>query len=221
MASARSGGRVGPRDEEANGDLDRSLQQMLRAIAEERSRAGLRQEISGLGESAAGASPPAGRETGGAAEGRARRPGVPLRAGTGSPRLRGAAGWVGRLLRPVLPVAVARKPVVCVLPGCHGDGPFSLPKSPRNRREQLSAPLSEMPLEENGQKAPRTSANVIFIYIYIYLSISYVSCVLEYKQNKFFVTFASACGRMASQLISVDYFSFFSPLLSQTPPFAE
>lgn len=58
MASARSGGRTGPRDEEANGDLDRSLQQMLRAIAEERSRAGLRQEISGLGESAAGASPP-------------------------------------------------------------------------------------------------------------------------------------------------------------------
>ncbi|XP_029896065.1 uncharacterized protein KIAA0930 homolog isoform X3 [Harpia harpyja] len=49
MASARSGGRAGPRDEEANGDLDRSLQQMLRAIAEERSRAGLRQEISGLG----------------------------------------------------------------------------------------------------------------------------------------------------------------------------
>nr|XP_047902808.1 uncharacterized protein KIAA0930 homolog isoform X3 [Anser cygnoides] len=45
MASAGSG----PRDERAGGEPDRSLQHMLRAIAEERSRAGLRQEISGLG----------------------------------------------------------------------------------------------------------------------------------------------------------------------------
>ncbi|XP_040421177.1 uncharacterized protein KIAA0930 homolog isoform X10 [Cygnus olor] len=45
MASAGSG----PRDERTGGEPDRSLQHMLRAIAEERSRAGLRQEISGLG----------------------------------------------------------------------------------------------------------------------------------------------------------------------------
>lgn len=50
MASAGSGGRAAPRDEEANGEPDRSLQLMLRAIAEERSRTGLRHEISGLGE---------------------------------------------------------------------------------------------------------------------------------------------------------------------------
>lgn len=46
MASAGSG----PQDERAGGEPGRSLQHMLRAIAEERSRAGLRQEISGLGE---------------------------------------------------------------------------------------------------------------------------------------------------------------------------
>ncbi|XP_071897459.1 uncharacterized protein KIAA0930 homolog isoform X2 [Anas platyrhynchos] len=45
MASAGSG----PQDERAGGEPGRSLQHMLRAIAEERSRAGLRQEISGLG----------------------------------------------------------------------------------------------------------------------------------------------------------------------------
>uniref|UniRef100_A0A669Q8E2 KIAA0930 n=1 Tax=Phasianus colchicus TaxID=9054 RepID=A0A669Q8E2_PHACC len=49
MASAGSGGRAAPRDGEANGEPDRSLQLMLRAIAEERSRTGLRHEISGLG----------------------------------------------------------------------------------------------------------------------------------------------------------------------------
>lgn len=69
MASAGSGGRAAPRDEEANGEPDRSLQLMLRAIAEERSRTGLRHEISGLGEGrrrlererAAGGSGPEGR----------------------------------------------------------------------------------------------------------------------------------------------------------------
>lgn len=50
MASAGSGGRAASRDGEANGEPDRSLQLMLRAIAEERSRTGLRHEISGLGE---------------------------------------------------------------------------------------------------------------------------------------------------------------------------
>ncbi|XP_048795065.1 uncharacterized protein KIAA0930 homolog isoform X3 [Lagopus muta] len=49
MASAGSGGRAASRDGEANGEPDRSLQLMLRAIAEERSRTGLRHEISGLG----------------------------------------------------------------------------------------------------------------------------------------------------------------------------
>lgn len=39
------------RDGEADGEPDRSLRHMLRAIAEERSRAGLRHDISGLGES--------------------------------------------------------------------------------------------------------------------------------------------------------------------------
>lgn len=39
---------VGPAEE--NGELDGSLQQMLKAIAEERTRLNLRQEISGLGE---------------------------------------------------------------------------------------------------------------------------------------------------------------------------
>lgn len=40
---------VGPAEEE-NGELDGSLQQMLKAIADERSRLTARQEISGLGE---------------------------------------------------------------------------------------------------------------------------------------------------------------------------
>lgn len=39
---------VGPAEE--NGELDGSLQQMLKAIADERSRLNLRQEMSGLGE---------------------------------------------------------------------------------------------------------------------------------------------------------------------------
>lgn len=39
------------RDGEADGEPDRSLRHMLRAIAEERSRAGLRHDTSGLGES--------------------------------------------------------------------------------------------------------------------------------------------------------------------------
>uniref|UniRef100_A0A8C3IMW0 KIAA0930 n=1 Tax=Chrysemys picta bellii TaxID=8478 RepID=A0A8C3IMW0_CHRPI len=49
MASLKSFGRAGQREEEENGDLDRSLQQMLRAIVEERNRINIRQEISGLG----------------------------------------------------------------------------------------------------------------------------------------------------------------------------
>lgn len=40
---------VGPAEEE-NGELDGSLQQMLKAIADERNRLNIRQEISGLGE---------------------------------------------------------------------------------------------------------------------------------------------------------------------------
>ncbi len=40
---------VGPAEEE-NGELDGSLQQMLKAIADERNRLNVRQEISGLGE---------------------------------------------------------------------------------------------------------------------------------------------------------------------------
>lgn len=40
---------VGPAEEE-NGELDGSLQQMLKAIADERSRLNSRQEISGIGE---------------------------------------------------------------------------------------------------------------------------------------------------------------------------
>ncbi len=36
--------------EEENGELDGSLQQMLKAIADERNRLNIRQEISGLGE---------------------------------------------------------------------------------------------------------------------------------------------------------------------------
>ncbi|XP_053243588.1 uncharacterized protein KIAA0930 homolog isoform X4 [Podarcis raffonei] len=50
MASFKPFGQAGPReDEEDGGDLDRSLQQMLRAIVEERNRVNIRQEISGLG----------------------------------------------------------------------------------------------------------------------------------------------------------------------------
>ncbi|EMP33982.1 hypothetical protein UY3_08848 [Chelonia mydas] len=48
MASLKSFGRAGQRQEEENGELDRSLQQMLRAIVEERNRINIRQEISGL-----------------------------------------------------------------------------------------------------------------------------------------------------------------------------
>ncbi|XP_053112508.1 uncharacterized protein KIAA0930 homolog isoform X3 [Hemicordylus capensis] len=50
MASFKTFGQTGQReDEESGGDLDRSLQQMLRAIVEERNRINIRQEISGLG----------------------------------------------------------------------------------------------------------------------------------------------------------------------------
>ncbi|XP_042326745.1 uncharacterized protein KIAA0930 homolog isoform X3 [Sceloporus undulatus] len=50
MASLRSLGPAGQREEaEDGGELDRSLQQMLRAIVEERNRISIRHEISGLG----------------------------------------------------------------------------------------------------------------------------------------------------------------------------
>lgn len=124
MASARSGGRAGPRAEEANGDLDRSLQQMLRAIAEERSRAGLRQEISGLGESGR-----AGSERG-----------VPGR-GDGEPGgPSAAAGWRGAV-RPGSAAGGGGLETCWVAAGrgaAAGMGPFCLPKSSprRARREQ-------------------------------------------------------------------------------------
>lgn len=147
MASARSGGRAGPRAEEANGDLDRSLQQMLRAIAEERSRAGLRQEISGLGESGR-----AGSERG-----------VPGR-GTGNPAAppRPRAGAV--LCVPVpQPAAVAWRPVgwrrAAVLRRGWGPSAFrSRPPAEPGGSSGLSAPLSAVPLEKNGPEALRASA---------------------------------------------------------------
>lgn len=152
MASARSGGRAGPRDEETNGEPDRSLQQMLRAIAEERSRAGLRQEISGLGESAAGASLRSWRGEGGSG---APGPGGPRRerGPPAPPRPR-----VGQSPGSVCAAGGGGRETCCVLPGgaaVTGMGPSPFP-SPESRGEQLSAPLSEMPLEKNGQKAPRT-----------------------------------------------------------------
>ncbi|KAM4038075.1 LOW QUALITY PROTEIN: uncharacterized protein KIAA0930 homolog [Anomaloglossus baeobatrachus] len=48
MAAVQSHSRVGKREEE-NGGLDRSLQQMISAIVDERNRLNIRQEISGLG----------------------------------------------------------------------------------------------------------------------------------------------------------------------------
>lgn len=50
MASFPSNCKTDGTVEEENGDLDQSLQQMLKAIADERSRLNIRQEISGLGE---------------------------------------------------------------------------------------------------------------------------------------------------------------------------
>ena len=44
--------------EEENGELDQSLQQMLKAIADERNRLNIRQEISGLGKEAGWAEVP-------------------------------------------------------------------------------------------------------------------------------------------------------------------
>lgn len=49
MAAVKSHSRAGKREEE-NGALDRSLQQMISAIVDERNRLNIRQEISGLGE---------------------------------------------------------------------------------------------------------------------------------------------------------------------------
>lgn len=49
MAAIKSHSRSGKRDEE-NGALDRSLQQMISAIVDERNRLNIRHEISGLGE---------------------------------------------------------------------------------------------------------------------------------------------------------------------------
>lgn len=48
MAAVKSHSRSGKREEE-NGGLDRSLQQMISAIVDERNRLNIRQEISGLG----------------------------------------------------------------------------------------------------------------------------------------------------------------------------
>ncbi|KAE8613117.1 hypothetical protein XENTR_v10007574 [Xenopus tropicalis] len=48
MAAVKGFSRSGRRDDE-NGDLDRSLQQMISAIVDERNRINIRQEISGLG----------------------------------------------------------------------------------------------------------------------------------------------------------------------------
>ncbi|OCT86051.1 hypothetical protein XELAEV_18019745mg [Xenopus laevis] len=48
MAADKTFSRSGRRDDE-NGDLDRSLQQMISAIVDERNRMNIRQEISGLG----------------------------------------------------------------------------------------------------------------------------------------------------------------------------
>lgn len=126
MASARSGGRAGPRDEETNGEPDRSLQQMLRAIAEERSRAGLRQEISGLGESAAGASLRSWRGEGGSG---APGPGGPRRerGPPAPPRPRaGSVSWLGVCSRWPWPGNLLCAAGRCC---CHRNGPFSLPKS--------------------------------------------------------------------------------------------
>lgn len=50
---------VGPSEEE-NGELDGSLQQMLKAIADERNRLNSRQEVSGLGECGSGSGPVSG-----------------------------------------------------------------------------------------------------------------------------------------------------------------
>lgn len=103
------------RDGEADGEPDRSLRHMLRAIAEERSRAGLRHDISGLGES-------------GGAGGQRRSPRRERQPRPGS-----------------LSVTTTPAPVVF-------RGPAPSPGAP-----QAPAPLSEMPLGENGQAAPRTS----------------------------------------------------------------
>lgn len=46
---------VGPSEED--GELDVSLQQMLKAIADERNRLSVRQEVSGLGESGSASDP--------------------------------------------------------------------------------------------------------------------------------------------------------------------
>lgn len=50
MASFPSYGKTAGTVEEENGELDQSLQHMLKAIADERNRLNSRQEISGLGE---------------------------------------------------------------------------------------------------------------------------------------------------------------------------
>lgn len=49
MASFQSFCKTAGSAEEENGELDESLQQMLKAIADERNRLNIRQEISGLG----------------------------------------------------------------------------------------------------------------------------------------------------------------------------
>lgn len=50
MASFQSYCKTAGTEEEENGELDQSLSQMLKAIADERNRLNVRQEISGLGE---------------------------------------------------------------------------------------------------------------------------------------------------------------------------
>lgn len=201
MASARSGGRAGPRDEEANGDLDRSLQQMLRAIAEERSRAGLRQEISGLGESSRAGGPGGGR--GEPPLPRRRRPlrGLARRVPV-PPRAAGGGGletcWV----------AAGRGAAA-------GTGPSSFRSPPgAGGSSGLAAPLSAVPLEKNGPKALRASAGR---YRYVF---KHKLRVIRFgiQTQRIFCHSSQRVRSNGSQTISVGVFF---PLLSQTPPFSE
>lgn len=121
------------RDGEADGEPDRSLRHMLRAIAEERSRAGLRHDISGLGES------------GGAGGERHRRREPP----------QGAAAPARHRAR-----FAVNNSTCCVLPA---RGRALLPsRAPGRLSGSSPALLSQTPLEKNGQKAPRTSAHIVF-----------------------------------------------------------
>lgn len=121
------------RDGEADGEPDRSLRHMLRAIAEERSRAGLRHDgLGGLGES-------------GGAGGNGAGPGAPIAPAASAP---------GRHRARFNNNNHSSSSTCCV--------PRARPLLPARAPGIIPAPLSEMPLEEKTLRQHRAHHPILY-----------------------------------------------------------